>query len=178
MPISLASTDPGRSRFPARARARLLAYAARVLAREGVTRPRVTLVLGDDALLRSLYVRYKQRDRATDVLSFTYEDARGPRSRTLEGEIYVSRERLFAQARRYRHEPGDELLRLLTHGLLHLCGHDHMKPGERRIMRAAERVAMREDFAPGDRGAFALVAGAVRPGTSGPGTSGPGTSGS
>jgi probable rRNA maturation factor len=168
MPISLASTDPGRSRagirrIPARARARLLAYAARVLAREGVTRPRVTLVLGDDALLRSLYVRYKQRDRATDVLSFTYEDVKGARSRMLEGEIYVSRQRLYAQAKRYRHEPGDELLRLLTHGLLHLCGHDHMKPGERRVMRAAERVAMREDFAPGDRGAFAAVAEAVAP---------------
>jgi len=164
MPISLASTDPGRSRVPARARARLLAYAARVLAREGVTRPRVTLIVGDDALLRSLYSKYKARDRATDVLSFTYEDALGPKSRTLEGEIYVSRQRLFAQARRYKHEPGDELLRLLTHGLLHLCGHDHMKPGERRVMRAAERVAMREDFAPGDRGAFAAVAAAFRAG--------------
>ena len=163
MPISLASTDPGPSRIPARARARFVAYAARVLAREGVTRPRVTVVLGDDALLRMLYARYKRRDRATDVLSFTYDDVKGAKSRRLEGEIYVSRERLHAQARRYRHDPGDELLRLVTHGLLHLCGHDHMKPGERRVMRAAERVAMREDFAPGDRGAFAAVAQAVAP---------------
>lgn len=163
MPIFLASTDPGRSTFPARARARLAAYASRVLKREGVTRTRVTVVLADDALLRSLHARYKDRNRATDVLSFTYEDARGARSRSLEGEIYISRERLFAQARRYRHPPGDELLRLMTHGLLHLCGHDHMKPGERRVMRAAERAAMREAFAPGDRGAFADVAQAVAP---------------
>jgi len=163
MPIFLASTDPGRSTIPARARARLSAYASRVLKREGVTRTRVTVVLADDALLRSLYARYKDRNRATDVLSFTYEDARGAHSRSLEGEIYISRERLFAQARRYRHSPGDELLRLMTHGLLHLCGHDHMKPGERRVMRAAERVAMRESFAPGDRGAFADVAQAVAP---------------
>jgi len=165
MPISLANTDPGRSRVPARARARLLAYAARVLAREGVTRPRVTLVLGDDTLLRSLYARYKQRDRATDVLSFTYEDvpAEGRRGRALSGEIYVSRERLFAQARRYRHTPGKELLRLVTHGLLHLCGHDHMKPGERRVMRAAERTAMTLDFTRGDAGAFESVARTVRP---------------
>jgi len=163
MPISVASTDPGRSPVPARARARLVGYAARVLKREGVTRPAVTIVLGDDALLRSLYVRYKQRDRATDVLSFTYDDTRGPRGRALEGEIYVSRERLFAQAKRYRHAPGEELLRLVTHGLLHLCGHDHMKPGERRVMRAAERVVMREDCTPGDRGAFATAAEAVAP---------------
>jgi probable rRNA maturation factor len=163
MPIFLASTDTGRSTFPARDRARLVAYASRVLKREGVTRPRVTVVLGDDALLRSLYARYKRRDRATDVLSFTYEDVPGPRSRSLEGGIYISRERLFAQARRYRHTQGDELLRLVTHGLLHLCGHDHMKPGERRVMRAAERVAMREEFAPGDKGAFQAIAEAVAP---------------
>ncbi|MEP7027434.1 MAG: rRNA maturation RNase YbeY [Candidatus Eisenbacteria bacterium] len=163
MPISVASTDPGHSPVPARARARLIAYAARVLRREGVTRPAVTIVLGDDALLRSLYARFKARDRATDVLSFTYDDRRGPKSRALEGEIYVSRERLFAQAKRYRHEPGEELLRLVTHGLLHLCGHDHMKPGERRVMRAAERIAMREDCAPGDRGALAAAAEAVAP---------------
>lgn len=163
MPIFLASTDPGRSTFPARDRARLLAYAARVLKREGVTRSRVTVVLGDDVLLRSLYARYKQRDRATDVLSFTYEDIRGARSRRLEGEIYISRERLFAQARRYRHSAGEELLRLVTHGLLHLCGHDHMKPRERRVMRAAERAAMREDYAPGDRGAFSSLAEVVEP---------------
>jgi probable rRNA maturation factor len=163
MPISVASTDPGRSPVPARARARLTAYAARVLEREGVTRPAVTIVLGDDALLRSLYGRFKHRDRATDVLSFTYDDTRGPRGRALEGEIYVSRERLFAQASRYRHTPGEELLRLVTHGLLHLCGHDHMKPGERRVMRAAERVAMREDCAVKDRAAFAAAALAVAP---------------
>jgi probable rRNA maturation factor len=163
MPISVASTDPGRSPVPARARARLIAYAARVLTREGVTRPLVTIVLGDDALLRSLYARYKRRDRATDVLSFTYADTKGPRGRALEGEIYVSRQRLFAQAGRYRHTPGEELLRLVTHGLLHLCGHDHMKPGERSVMRAAERVAMREDCTAADLRAFGAAAGAVEP---------------
>jgi probable rRNA maturation factor len=163
MPISVASTDPGPSPDPARARARLTAYAARVLRREGVARPSVTIVLGDDALLRALYARYKGRDRATDVLSFTYAVEPGPGGRALEGEIYVSRQRLLAQARRYRHDPGEELLRLVTHGLLHLCGHDHMKPGERRVMRAAERVAMREDCAPADRRAFAAAATAVAP---------------
>jgi rRNA maturation RNase YbeY len=162
MPISLASTDPGRSKVPARARARLLAYAARVLAREGVTRRR-DVVLGDDALLRSLYARYKGATARPTCCRSPIDDVRGAKSRTLEGEIYVSPAAVYARQKRYRHEPGDELLRLVTHGLLHLCGHDHMKPGERRVMRAAERVAMREDFAPGDRGAFALVAGAVAP---------------
>jgi probable rRNA maturation factor len=165
MPISLASPDAADRPFAARARARLTAYAARVLRRQGVKRPLVTVVLADDRLLRELYRRYKRRDRATDVLSFTYEDApaEGRRGRALSGEIYVSRERLFAQALRYRHTPGKELLRLVTHGLLHLCGHDHMKPGERKVMRAAERAAMAGDLLRGDAGAFESVAKTVRP---------------
>ena len=75
------------------------------------------------------------------MLSFTYaDDGPGASPRGLEGELYLSTARIAAQARRYRHTPGAELLRLVTHGLLHLCGHDHMKAGERRVMRAAERA--------------------------------------
>jgi probable rRNA maturation factor len=169
MSISLANPARGRSAVPPRARARVVAYARRVLAREGVTRPDVTIVLGDDALLRSLHAKYKGKDRATDVLSFTLEDERaapgrgGRVARVLAGEIYVSRDRLLVQAKRYRHSPGRELLRLVTHGLLHLAGHDHMKPGERRVMRAAERTAERLDLRVGDRAALEAVARAVAP---------------
>lgn len=173
MSISFANPARGRSAVPPRARARVVAYARRVLAREGVTRPDVTIVLGDDALLRTLYKRYKGKDRATDVLSFTLEDERaapghggarvGRAARVLAGEIYLSRDRLLVQAKRYRHSPGRELLRLVTHGLLHLAGHDHMKPGERRVMRAAERTAERLDLRAGDRAALEAVARAVAP---------------
>jgi rRNA maturation RNase YbeY len=164
MPITLATPGPARRAFPAAARARSVAYARRVLARLGVRRADVTIVLADDALLRALYLRYKRKDRTTDVLSFTLEDEIAPRGgRRLEGEIYISRERLFVQAKRYRHSPGRELLRLVTHGLLHLAGHDHMKPGERRVMRAAERTAETLDLRAYDRAAFETVAAALAP---------------
>lgn len=164
MPITLRTPGPARSAGPPRARARLAAYARRVLAREGVTRPDVTIVLADDALLRSLNRRFKGRDRTTDVLSFTLEEAPAPRGgRRLEGEIYVARERVLVQARRYRHSPGRELLRLMTHGLLHLAGHDHVRTGERRVMRAAERAAEREALTAPDRAALEAVARALAP---------------
>ncbi len=163
MPITLANPARGRRPFPAAARARLVAYARRVLAGQGVTRPEVTIVLGDDALLRSLYARFKGKDRTTDVLSFTLEDLALPRGgRRLEGEIYIAKERLFAQAKRYRHTPGRELSRLVTHGLLHLAGHDHMRAGERRVMRAEERAAEGAQAA-ADRAALEAVARAIAP---------------
>jgi len=169
MPISLARAGADARRDPARIRAAIAAYGQKVLVREGVKRAEVTIVLADDALLRIFIRKWRKLDRATDVLSFTYTDtgegeARGPlaaaavRGRALEGELYVSLDRVAAQARRYRHGLGAEMARLVTHGLLHLCGHDHMKAGERRVMRAAERVALGRDLGAAARAAFEHVA--------------------
>jgi len=159
MPITLAKAGAARPGFPAAARARLAAYARAVLAREGVTGLDVGIVLAADAELRRLNAQYRGIDRATDVLSFTYaDDGPGAAPRRLEGELYLSTARIAAQAKRYRHSPGAELLRLVTHGLLHLCGHDHMKAGERRVMRAAERLALKEDLPRGGAAAFETIA--------------------
>ena len=162
MPITLAKAGADGAAAPAPARARFAAYARQVLAREGVRRADVHVVFGDDALLRTLNARWRGIDRATDILSFTYaDDGPGAKARALEGELVVSTARLAAQAKRYRHSPGQELLRLITHGLLHLCGHDHMKAGERRVMRAAERVALKEDAPGATAAAFETIARAV-----------------
>lgn len=162
MPITLAKPGARRLALPPRARTRFAAYARRVLAREGVTRADVSVVFGDDALLRSLNARYRGIDRTTDVLSFTWsDDGPGALRRALDGELVISTARLAAQARRYRHSPGAELLRLVTHGLLHLCGHDHVKTGERRVMRAAEHLAVREDPGLGGGAAFEAIARAM-----------------
>ncbi len=166
MPISLAKAGARKLVLAPDIRARFASFGRRVLRREGVRRERVTVILADDALLRRLNRTYRAKDKATDVLSFTYADMAGGAApadasamppRVLEGELYISLDRLLIQARRYRHTPGRELLRLVTHGLLHLCGHDHMKPGERRLMRAAEKRAMTRDLPPRGEAAFEAV---------------------
>jgi probable rRNA maturation factor len=112
-----------------------------VLARQGVVRAEVGLAFGGDETLRELNRRYRGLDKATDVLSFTYEDRSDGRGRRhLAGDIVISVPRVFVQARRYRVSPGRELARLLIHGALHLCGHDHLRAAERTRMRALERA--------------------------------------
>jgi probable rRNA maturation factor len=112
-----------------------------ILAGEGVAHAEVGLAHGNDGVLRVLNKKYRGMDKATDILSFTYEDVRDPNGhRVLFGDLVISVPRLLAQARRYRVTPGRELARLLTHGALHLCGHDHVKLDERKRMRARERV--------------------------------------
>jgi probable rRNA maturation factor len=116
-----------------------------VLARQGVVRAEVGLAFGGDDTLRELNRRYRGLDKATDVLSFTYEDRSDGRGRRhLVGDVVVSVPRVFVQARRYRVSPGRELARLLIHGALHLCGHDHMRGAERVRMRALERAHLQQ----------------------------------
>jgi probable rRNA maturation factor len=101
----------------------------------------VGLAYADDTTLRTLNSRYRDIDRTTDVLSFTYEDVLDEHGqRLLEGDIIISVPRLLAQAKRYKVTSGRELARLLTHGALHLCGHDHKRADERKAMREREKI--------------------------------------
>lgn len=120
------------------------ALVARVLRLQGRRAKDLGVRLTDDPELRSLNRQWRGLDRATDVLSFHYEEGEpGWLARPIRGDLVVSLDRTFAQARRFRVTPGRELARLIVHGVLHLCGHDHARPDERRRMRRCETAALR-----------------------------------
>ena len=104
----------------------------------------IAVVLADDALLRQMNRDWRGIDRATDVISFAY-DEREPdaATRPVRGDLLVSLDRVREQARRYRVTPGAELGRLVAHGTLHLCGYEHVKPAGRARMRAREAAVLR-----------------------------------
>jgi probable rRNA maturation factor len=109
------------------------------------------LSLVRDPEMRELNREHRQKDKATDVLSFPlYEpDAfvRNGRTRPREavagermlGDIVISVDTAQTQAAEYEATLAREVERLLIHGVLHLCGHDHEKSGERRVMEREER---------------------------------------
>jgi probable rRNA maturation factor len=118
----------------------LSALARAALALEGRRAGEVAIVLAGDAELRDLNRRWRGLDRATDVLSFGYDDGQGE---VVDGDIVVSIDRVRAQARRYRVTAGRELARLVVHGGLHLAGLEHGSAAERRRMRAREGRVLR-----------------------------------
>ena len=91
-------------------------------------------------------------DKPTDVLSYpaldniifpfdkkNYIDMLSPENNTLYiGEIIVCREIMAEQAVEYGHSEQRELAFLITHGLLHLLGYDHIEEDMRKVMRAKE----------------------------------------
>lgn len=93
----------------------------------------LSLLITDDAEIRELNRRYRRLNRATDVLSF-------PMGGDLLGDVVIS---LETAARRAPRRLEREVTFLMVHGVLHLCGHDHKKAGERRIMRSREQVLLR-----------------------------------
>jgi probable rRNA maturation factor len=104
----------------------------------------VGILLADDARLRELNREWRGIDRATDVISFAYDEReRDARALPVRGDLLVSMDRVHAQSRRYRVTAGAELARLVVHGALHLCGHDHVRAAGRRLMRTREQTALR-----------------------------------
>ncbi|MEG2604333.1 MAG: cytidine deaminase [Clostridia bacterium] len=129
-------------------------------AAEGVTLPcAVHVLLTDDAHIRAINAQYRGIDHATDVLSFpTVNYPKGRTAHSCErrlraeldpelsasmlGDLILSLEHARAQAAEYGHSLRRELCYLLTHGLFHLMGYDHMQPDEKKEMRHMEEKAL------------------------------------
>ena len=96
---------------------------------------------------------YRGVDRPTDVLSFECDgyddevayDAEVDESFEL-GDIVVAPDVAEGQAPEYGMTFADELSLLIVHGLLHLCGYDHMEDEEAEVMEARERELLSEFY--------------------------------
>lgn len=102
------------------------------------------LLTGNDEI-QVINREYRDKDQPTDVISFAYHETGdfdiGPYD-TL-GDIVISLERVFEQAKEYNHSPKREFFYVLTHGLLHLLGYDHIEEEDKVVMRAKEEEILK-----------------------------------
>ena len=95
-----------------------------------LTKKDIELIITNDDEMRSINSEHRGIDKATDVLSFPYEDM--PMSPL--GSIVISSSHVKEKAEEFSHTDNDELTLLFIHGLLHLLGYDHeVDSGEMRI---------------------------------------------
>jgi probable rRNA maturation factor len=102
----------------------------------------VTVVLCDDKEIQRLNRRYRDKDKATDVLSFDVGD--GLTAGEPFGDVVISVEMARRQARAYGASLVEEMQRLIVHGTLHLCGYDHHERREAARMHALTRRLLRD----------------------------------
>ncbi|MEA2859280.1 MAG: putative rRNA maturation factor [Methylobacteriaceae bacterium] len=96
----------------------------------------ISVRLCDDDEIRALNLAWRNKDKATNVLSFPSPAGdRGP----LLGDIVVAFEYVSEEARDAGRALRDHLAHMLVHGMLHLLGFDHENESEAEKMEAFER---------------------------------------
>ena len=108
----------------------------------------VSVLLCDDARMRALNARYRQQDRATNVLSFPtleLDPERLPAAPPpLLGDIVLAAGTVAAEAAQDGKPPADHLRHLVVHGCLHLLGHDHQDDAQATRMERLEALILGE----------------------------------
>ena len=91
----------------------------------------ISILLADDKKMRKLNNQYRGQDRSTDVLAFPQNDGdRGGLTPHLLGDVVISTVTARRQATQHELSLEEELVLLLTHGILHLLGYDHERSDE------------------------------------------------
>jgi len=115
---SILAVDP---RFPL-TRRELTGVVEQILDALGLAGAHLALTLLDDPAIALLNARYLGCQGPTNILSFPEADSE--HSKAL-GALFLSVDTLAREAFLYGQDPQRHLARLLAHGILHLCGHDH-----------------------------------------------------
>lgn len=99
----------------------------------------IALLLTDNENIHVINRDYRGKDSPTDVISFAYLESDGDIGpyNTL-GDIVISLEKVEEQAKNYNHSFRREFFYVLTHGILHLLGYDHIDESEQSEMRKKE----------------------------------------
>ncbi len=121
----------------------------------------VTVVYLDPGPARKLNLEFRQRDYATDILSFQpiTDPSDGPKGnpkgspkRTMAarsphlGELVLCPEVLERQAKAHRHSFKAELGYMLIHGVLHLLGYDHEGEGLKAEREAKKMYKLQDEL--------------------------------
>ncbi len=108
----------------------------------------ISLTITNDLEIQRLNAAYRGKDKPTDVLSFAFLDDEedcflpGQEMNLPLGDIIISAETAQRQACEYGHSIKREMIFLFVHGLLHLCGYDHIEEEDRVQMRQMEDAIM------------------------------------
>lgn len=99
----------------------------------------LSYVFVSDEELYDMNVEHLEHDTYTDIITFDLSDESFS---GIQGECYISWERVQENAAGFGESPERELLRVIVHGLLHLCGLDDHTEEDQQNIRAAEEAAL------------------------------------
>ena len=97
----------------------------------------INYIFCDDDYLHNLNVKFLNHDTLTDIISF--DNSLG---KQINGEIYISVERVKENAELYNVVFLEELHRVIIHGVLHFCGYKDKSKQQQELMTQKENEAL------------------------------------
>ncbi|MFA9192443.1 rRNA maturation RNase YbeY [Flavobacterium sp. FZUC8N2.13] len=117
----------------------IAAWLSAVIVSEKKKEGEINYIFCDDDYLHKINLEYLNHDTLTDIISFDYTVGN-----ELNGDVFVSIERVEDNAKDFEVPFEEELKRVLVHGVLHYCGYKDKDEESERIMRLKEdeKIAM------------------------------------
>ena len=112
-------------------------WISRIIESEGFDEGEINYIFCDDEYLHKINVEYLDHDTLTDIISFDYTVGN-----LIQGDIFVSIERVRDNATDFNVSFDEELLRVLAHGVLHYCGYKDKSEADQALMRSKEEEKM------------------------------------
>lgn len=97
------------------------------------------LILTSDQKMLEINSKFLKHNYYTDVISFDYS-----KEREINGEIYLSIDTIKKNSKRFKSGINEELLRVMIHGVLHLCGYNDDNKNEKNKMFARQEEKVSE----------------------------------
>jgi rRNA maturation RNase YbeY len=113
-------------------------YIAKVIREERKIPGDLSFIFTDDGKIRELNREFLEQDGFTDVIAFDYGDGE-----KVEGEVYISVDTVKINASNYKVSFRTELIRVILHGTLHLCGYRDEDAEDAEIMRKRENELLK-----------------------------------
>ena len=102
----------------------------------------LSLVFTDDSHIRDINHKFRNIDKATNVLSFPSAPVGDREIGAILGDVVLSRETIVREAKRGGLTIEAHLSHLILHGFLHLLGYDHEDVAEAEVMERLETAIL------------------------------------
>ena len=109
----------------------------KIVTDNGKSTGNIAYLFCNDEKMLEINKKYLQHDYYTDIITFDYTE-----HDKLSGDIFISLETVKTNSEKFKTAYEEELLRVIIHGILHLCGFKDKSPKEKRMMRTKEDEAL------------------------------------